>query len=358
MQERAQEHTQELATGTNLCYDRSRKKEGNEMTNYRPPYEITEKCLNLISSVSEKLGRLDVTNCSTKPRLRKITRIQSVYSSLKIEANSLPIDTITAILNGREVIGPAEEIREAENAFRAYDRIAGFDPFRLQDLLQMHAVLMDGLCSDAGTFRKGREGVFSGDTCIYMAPEPDAVPGLMRDLLEWMNMARGSVHPAVIACAAHYELVFIHPFSDGNGRLARLWQMAILSSWKPLFRYVPIENSIQQHQQDYYDVIDRCNHAETITEFIEFILEMTDDALAGLLELSGKQDAVTACVQCLLDVMGYETEYSSTELMRLLHLKSRDTLRNHYLHPAINAGLIRMKHPDTPSSRNQRYIRI
>ena len=327
------------------------------METYRPPYEITEKCLRLISSVSEKLGRLDVANCSTRPRLRKISRIRSVYSSLKIEANSLPLDIIRAILDGKEVIGPEEEIREAENAFRAYDMIPSFNPFLLRDLLEMHAVLMDGLSPDAGCFRKYPEGVFSGDTCIYMAPEPSAVPHLMNALLDWMNRVKDSVHPAVIASAAHYELVFIHPFSDGNGRLARLWQMVILSAWNPLFRYVPIENSIYQHQQEYYDVIDRCNHAEAITEFIEFILEMTDQAMADLLMLSSKHDSATDCVRRLLDVMGFETEYSAQELMEALHLKSRDTLRNHYLHPALDTGMIRMKYPASPSSRNQRYIR-
>lgn len=327
------------------------------MESYRPPYEISDRCAILISSVSEKLGRLNVTNLSGRPHLRKTNRIRSVYSSLRIEANSLPLDTVRAILDGKLVIGPLEEIREVENAFRAYERIESFDPYSLRDVKLMHAFLTAGLCPDAGEFRRGREGVFSGDVCIYMAPEPEQVPVLMEALLHWMNAAKGTVHPAVIACIAHYELVFIHPFSDGNGRLARLWQMAILAYWNPQFRFIPIENSIQQHQQTYYDVIDRCNHADTITEFLEFMLAMMDEAMEDAIRRTDQINAATDCIHRLLNVMEYGHEYSSAELQKLLGLKSRDTLRNHYIHPAIADGMIRMKYPDAPANRNQRYSR-
>ena len=219
-------------------------------------------------------------------------------------------------------------------------------------------MLTAGLCSDAGEFRRGREDVFSGDVCIYMAPEPEQVPELMDALLKWMNTAKGNLHPAIIACIAHYELVFIHPFSDGNGRLARLWQMAILASWNQLFHFIPIENSIYQHQQAYYDVIDRCNHAETITEFLEFMLDMTKEALENAVEETNQLNAATDCEYRLIKVMEYGHEYSSAELIKLLGLKSRDTLRDHYLHPAIADGFIRMKYPDSPANRNQRYIRL
>ena len=336
-------------------------KQGKEvktgMESYRPPYEISDRCANLLSAVSEKLGRLNITNLSGKPLLRKISRISSVYSSLKIEANSLPQDKVTAILDGKPVIGPVDEIREVENAFRAYEKIDDFNPFSLSDVKRMHALLTDGLCPDAGEFRRGREGVFSGNICIYMAPEPEQVPVLMDALLHWMNAAKGIVHPAIIACIAHYELVFIHPFSDGNGRLARLWQMAILATWNPQFRFIPVENSIRQHQQAYYNVIDRCNHADTITEFLEFMLAMMDEAVEDAVRRTEQITAATDCEHRLLNVMEYGHEYSSAELQKLLGLKSRDTLRDHYLHPAIADGIIRMKYPDAPANRNQRYIR-
>ena len=327
------------------------------MDGYRPPYSLTDRCFRLISSISEKIGRLDVTNMDTRPHLRKISRIRSVYSSLQIEANSLPFDAVWAILNGKEVLGPPDEIREVENAFRAYDMVDRFDPWSLDGVKDMHTILTEGLCRDAGCFRKGREGVFSGDVCIYMAPEPDAVPVLMASLLGWMNMEKETVHPAIIACIAHYELVFIHPFSDGNGRLARLWQMALLSSWNPLFRYIPIENNVHKCQQKYYDVIDRCNHSDSITEFIEFMLDMIDQSLIDIEVLASHHSGSTACVKHLLDVMEYKTAYSSAELMELLGLKSRDTLRNHYIHPALSDGLIQMTRPEAPSSKNQMYIR-
>ena len=324
---------------------------------YEPPFEITNRMLNRVSSISEKLGRIETRRTlERQPHLRRNNRIQSVHSSLKIEANSLSLDSVRDVLNDREVIGPAKEIQEVKNAFAAYDQIDAVDPYSLDDLLRLHGVMTRLTVEESGVFRSGAEGVYRGGVCIHIAPPPEMVTPLMRQLFDWMAARRGEIHPLILSSVFHYEFVFIHPFRDGNGRMARLWQTALLSRWNPLFQYIPIESQIERFQDGYYDAIAVSTGEGSSTAFVEFMLDRIDEVLDRVIvqEHGGGQ---TEQVKRLLAAMEYDTPYTAEALMRLLGLKSRDALRNNYLNPAIEEGLIQMTVPDKPTSRNQRYIK-
>lgn len=327
------------------------------MERYEPPFEITNRMLNRVSSISEKLGRIETRRTlERQPHLRRNNRIQSVHSSLKIEANSLSLDSVRDVLNEREVIGPAKEIQEVKNAFAAYDQIDAVDPYSLDDLLRLHGVMTRLTVEESDVFRSGAEGVYRGGVCIHIAPPPEMVPPLMRQLFDWIAARRREIHPLILSSVFHYEFVFIHPFRDGNGRMARLWQTALLSRWNPLFEYIPIESQIERFQDGYYDAIAVSTGEGSSTAFVEFMLDRIDEVLDRVIaqERGGGQ---TEQVKRLLAAMEYDTPYTAAALMRLLGLKSRDALRSNYLNPAIEEGLIQMTVPDKPTSRNQRYIK-
>jgi len=327
------------------------------MERYEPPFEITNRMLNRVSSISEKLGRIETRRTlERQPHLRRNNRIQSVHSSLKIEANSLSLDSVRDVLNDREVIGPAKEIQEVKNAFAAYDQIDAVDPYSLDDLLRLHGVMTRLTVEESGVFRSGAEGVYRGGVCIHIAPPPEMVPPLMRQLFDWIAARRGEIHPLILSSVFHYEFVFIHPFRDGNGRMARLWQTALLSRWNPLFEYIPIESQIERFQDGYYDAIAVSTSEGSATAFVEFMLDRIDEVLDRV--IAQEHGGQTEQVKRLLAAMEYDTPYTAAALMRLLGLKSRDALRNNYLNPAIEEGLIQMTVLDKPTSRNQRYIKI
>ena len=326
------------------------------MERYKPPFEITNRMLNRVSSISEKLGRIETRRTlERQPHLRRNNRIQSVHSSLKIEANSLSLDSVRDVLNAREVIGPAKEIQEVKNAFAGYDQIDAVDPYSLDDLLRLHGVMTRLTVEESGVFRSGAVGVYRGGVCIHIAPPPEMVPLLMRQLFDWIAARRGEIHPLILSSVFHYEFVFIHPFRDGNGRMARLWQTALLSRWNPLFEYIPIESQIERFQDGYYDAIAVSTSEGSATVFVEFMLDRIDEVLDRV--IAQEHGGQTEQVKRLLAAMEYDTPYTAAALMRLLGLKSRDALRNNYLNPAIEEGLIQMTVPDKPTSRNQRYIK-
>ena len=214
------------------------------------------------------------------------------------------------------------------------------------------------LVEESDKFRSGEEGVFNGNQCIFMAPPARFVPGLMEELFQWMKTAQKEIHPLILSSVFHYEFVFIHPFSDGNGRMARLWHTAILSKWKPIFEYIPIESQIEKFQDEYYEAIARCHVAGESTVFIEFILEQIDKILDEICaQMDGENEYLSEAVKRLLEVMEYDVPYTSKSLMEKLELKSRDGFRRNYLLPAMERKLIRMTIPDKPNSRNQRYVK-
>lgn len=245
---------------------------------YIPPFNITEEMKHYILLIEEKISNLDKKDISFKnPVLRKCNKIKSIYSSLAIEANSLDLNQVTDCIDGKKVFGPDNEIREVKNAYTAYKLIDKVNPYSLCDLKKVHYEMMKDLVKDAGKYRRGEEGVFDGDNCIFIAPLAGMLDSLMNDLFNWMQ--NSNVHPLILSSVFHYEFVFIHPFSDGNGRMARLWQNVILTKWNSIFEYIPIESEIKDYQSKYYDVINLCHKTGNSNAFIMFMLKMISNAL-------------------------------------------------------------------------------
>ena len=329
------------------------------MVEYKPPFTITNKILSYVSLISEKIGRITATsNLEAKPHLRRNNRIRSIHSSLKIEANSLTLGQVRDIINGKAVLGEQKEIQEVKNAYAAYGHLSGIDPYNIRHLKQFHGIMTKYLVEESGEFRSGEEGVFNGEQCIFMAPPARFVPQLMDELFAWIKEAQEYVHPLILSSVFHYEFVFIHPFSDGNGRMARLWHTAFLSKWKPVFEYIPIESQIEKFQDEYYEAISQCHVAGESTIFIEFMLLQIDIILDEIsAQISEKNEYLPEAVQKLLEVMEYDVPYTGNTLMERLGLKAKEGFRRNYLHPAVEMNLIQMTIPDKPNSRNQRYVR-
>lgn len=329
------------------------------MEQNRPPFSITNRMVTLVSQISEKLGQISNYRAfETKPHLRRNNRIRSIHSSLAIEANSLSLDAVRGVIDGRTVIGSQREIQEVRNAYRAYEELGRFDPYSLDDLKRLHGVMTYLTVDESGAFRRGEEGVFDGNRCIFMAPPARLVPDQMDALFKWMRSAVNDVHPLILSSVFHYEIVFIHPFADGNGRMARLWQTALLAEWNPVFQYLPIESRIHEFQAEYYDAISRCHSEGKSDAFIEFMLAKIDETLdAARTQASAEGASVSEYVKRLLEVMEHDEPYTAARIMAMLGLKSKETLRKNYINPALDAGLIVMDVPDKPTSRNQVYIR-
>ena len=330
------------------------------MRNLQPPFTITNEMLLHVASISEKIGRITaVCNVEAKPYLRKNNRIRSIHSSLRIEANSLSLGQVRDVINGKNVLGEPKEIQEVKNAYGAYQRLSEIDPYSLKQLKQFHGIMTKYVVEESGVFRRGEEGVFNGEQCIFISPPARLVPQLMEELFDWMKKARKDVHPLILSSVFHYEFVFIHPFSDGNGRMARLWHTAILSKWKPVFEYIPLESQIERFQEEYYEAIAKCHSKGESTIFIEFMLRQIDQILDDLsLQIQDEREMLPEPVKKLIEVMEYDIPYSSKLLMEKLGLKSREGFRRNYLHPALELNLIRMTLPDRPNSRNQRYVKM
>ena len=329
------------------------------MNGYEPPFNITNQILTYVSSISEKMGKISATsNLESKPHLRRNNRIKSIHSSLKIEANSLSLGQVRDVINGKLVLGAQKEIQEVKNAYAAYEKMNDINPYSIKQLKEFHGIMTKYVIEESGDFRKGEEGVFNGDECIFMCPPARFVPGQMEELFAWMKRARVSVHPLILSSVFHYEFVFIHPFSDGNGRMARLWHTAILSQWKPIFEFIPIESQIEKFQDDYYDAIARCHVEGESTTFIEFMLMQIDKILDEVsVQMSESSEQMTEYTKRMLDVMEYDVPYTATAIMGMLGLRSKETFRKNYMNPALELNLVRMTIPDKPNSKNQRYVK-
>ena len=249
------------------------------MENY-PPYTITDKMLNYVSDIMKKIGEANYFESLNRyPELRRKSRIRSIHSSLAIENNQLSLFQVEDVINGKMVIGDQKDIQEVKNSYEAYEQIDKVNPYSVEHLKKIHGILTFLVEKDAGKFRNHGEAVYDGNVEIFMAPPHRLVPTLMDNLFNWMNEVKDTINPLILSSVFHYEFIFIHPFSDGNGRTARIWQTAILSHWEKAFTYLPIESMIKKSQNEYYKVIDNCNKAGNATEFIEFMLKMIDDTI-------------------------------------------------------------------------------
>lgn len=336
------------------------------MKKYQPPVTLTPLMLSLVADISEELGRLSaLSTASQTPMLRRGNRIRTIQASLAIENNTLSLEQVTAVLDGQRVLGLPREIQEVRNAFAAYEAMPGWRPGSSSDLLAAHKLLMQGLIDDAGQFRHGGVGIYRGNKLLHMAPPANRVRLLMDDLLGWAATAQ--VHPLIASCVFHYEFEFIHPFADGNGRMGRLWQTVMLSEWRPMLAYLPVETVIREQQEAYYTALAAADQLAEATPFVEFMLNALNQALEELAastteaaqstaQVTAQATAqVTAQVRRLLEVLDGHKPLGAAELIERLGLKHRQSFRNSYLNPALVAGLVEMTEPAAPRSPGQAY---
>lgn len=382
---------------------------------YNPPYTITNKIVDLIAGISELIGHITVTSgLNNNPKLRRANRIKTIQASLAIENNTLTVEQITALLNGKRILGTPAEIKEVKNAYEVYEQLLTFNPYSVSDLLKAHGILMADLVKNAGHFRTGGVGVFKGRQVVHMAPPAEFVPEHIGNLINWYQ--KSTAHPLIKSAVFHYEFEFIHPFADGNGRMGRLWHTLLLAEWKEILAWIPVETLVKERQEEYYDALGKADKEADSTVFVEFMLTALRDALKEIpptdqdgdqesdqesdqdsvldseqvcdqvkdkesdqdnrkfIELGEKErkiiekaskeavailrnlfsETTTDKVNKLLYVLSDET-LSASELMARLHLKHRPTFRKNYLKPALAKGLIEMTVPDKPNSKNQKY---
>ena len=331
------------------------------MSDYKPPFHMTDKMTSLIAEISEQVGRITVLQEGTiSPHLRLENRIRTIHSSLAIEHNSLSLEQVTAILDGKRVLGNPNEIKEVQNAYEAYELMLRLNPASVDDLLKAHKLMMNGLVSENGRFRSGGVGVFDGEVLSHMAPPVEFVPEHIQNLFAWYQ--KSELHPLIKSAIFHYEFEFIHPFADGNGRMGRMWHSLLLGEWKEMFFWLPIEELIQSRQKEYYDALGAADKQADSAGFVELMLEIIRDSLTEITVVgrSTDQDSDQVTVQDkmpverILSALSDET-LSATELMERLGLSHRPTFRKNYLNPALEQKLIERTIPDKPNSKNQKY---
>lgn len=338
------------------------------MNNYKPPFGMTDYITYLVAEISEQVGRITVLQEGTiSPHLRRENRIRMIHSSLAIEHNSLSLEQVTAILDGKRVLGNPNEIREVQNAYEAYEMMVRLNPMSVEDLLKAHHLMMNGLVAENGKFRSGGVGVFNGDILIHMAPPAKFVSGQIKDLIGWYQDS--PMHPLIKSAIFHYEFEFIHPFADGNGRIGRMWHSLLLGKWKELFYWLPIEELIQSRQEEYYNTLGEADKSGDSAVFVELMLEIIRDSLKEITvvgrttdqdtdqDTDQVNDQDTDSIRKLLDAIGNET-LSATEIMGRMNLLHRPTFRKNYLNPALEQGVIERTIPEKPNSRNQKYKRL
>lgn len=248
----------------------------------KPPYQITSKIIELIASISEKLGEINAAYLYKPPtELRKKNRIKTIQSSLEIEGNSLSLEQVTAILDNKRVIAPKKDILEVKNAIKAYEHLDSYKTYSLTSFCQGHKVLMEGLVDNPGKIRTGSVGIVKGSAITHIAPPGNIVKSLVKDLFDYLKKDQDLL--LIKSCVFHYEIEFIHPFIDGNGRMGRLWQTVILRQYSPVFEFLPVESLIKAKQDEYYKILGESDNQGNSTGFIEFMLGIINDSLEDLL---------------------------------------------------------------------------
>jgi len=316
---------------------------------YTPPHKITQKTLSLVAEISEAIAGADLVALTNSPQLRKQNQIKTITGTLAIEGNTLSLVQVSAIIEGKPVRGTQREIAEVRGAIKAYEALAGYVAYSVDDLLDAHRKMTEEILSDAGHFRSNAVGIHKNGKVIHIAPQANRIISLMQNLLNWLKQTE--IHPLICSCIFHYEFEFIHPFSDGNGRMGRLWQTLILGQWRSLFYSLPIENTIKNNQKEYYKALKLADKNAESTLFIEFMLNIILDSIKSSDPVT---DPDTDPVQKLLFVMG-DDYLSSAQMMAKVGLSHKPTFRKNYLLPALTQGFIKMSHPDKPSSPKQKY---
>lgn len=316
---------------------------------YKPPYTITTKIVNLVAKITECATRLSIRE-EVDLKLRKVHRIQTIQGSLAIEGNTLSAEQITAILDGKHIVAPIKEIQEVRNAIKAYDKFMDWNPYSVDDLLEAHRTLTEGLIDQSGMFRMGGVGVVADTEVIHVAPPASRVLFLIKDLFSWLEQT--DEHPLIASSVFHYEFEFIHPFADGNGRTGRLWQTLLLSRWNSQFAHLPVENMIYKKQHAYYDAINESSEITDCAPFIEFMLDAIYQAIITVTPEATPE--ATPEVERLLNVLR-EKPLGKQEILHALGLKDEKNLRELYIKPALQSGFIELTIPNKPKSPKQQY---
>ena len=310
---------------------------------YTPPFEITSKIIELISNISEKIGEINSLQDSPyHVQLRKENRIKTIHSSLAIENNSLSLKQITAIIEGKRVLGNPNEIQEVKNSIQAYDLLLSLNPYKEKDLLKAHKLMMQNLVERNGKYRTDGVGIFDGKKVVHMAPPADRIPELMGDLFEWLKTS--DTHPLIKSCVFHYEFEFIHPFQDGNGRMGRLWQTAILKEWKEVFAWLPVETLVKENQKEYYSALGVSDSAANSTKFIEFMLTLILNTIEEIIKAEEKVTKkvtikVTINQQKIIDTINKNPYVTQEELADIIGITKKSITAN--MKKLQDSGLIK-----------------
>lgn len=295
---------------------------------YKPPFTMTEEITNQVIEIAEMTGMIAMTdNLSKNLTLRRENRIHSIYSSLAIERNSLTINQVSDVINGKRVLGPPKDIREVQNAYDAYDMLTKLNPYSIADLLSAHKIMMLDLVKEAGVFRNGGVGVYAGNDLIHAGTPPQYVPNLIDELFQWLK--ESTLHPLIKSCIFHYEFEFIHPFADGNGRTGRIWHTLILAKWKEFFLWLPIETLIHEQQENYYEAINAANVDGEATVFVRFMLEIIKRALEELSQnvLEQANEENSSVQDRLLQILEKDKKISAKGAAEKLEMSERQVQR-------------------------------
>ncbi|MCL1880539.1 MAG: Fic family protein [Actinomycetia bacterium] len=329
----------------------------------QPSFTITVKAADCLAKIAETVTRLEYgTGFKRDIKLHRKNRVRSIYSSLAIEGNTLSLDEVTDVIEGKLVAGKQAEVKEVKNAYEAYDRILEFDPYVVNDFLKAHELMTDGLVEEAGKFRSGDVGVFDGDTVIHLGARPQFVPQLISELLVWAE--KTELHPVLKSAIVHCEIETIHPFADGNGRMGRLWQTLILAKWNEVFAWIPMESVVYEKRPQYYEVLQNAQRKNDISEFIEFTLSAILDTVETQVWQQDKHkeehkdkhivEQLPVTMIAVLKALE-EKSLSRKEIFNAIGMKNDFRAFKRNVEPLLTCGLIEMTVPEKPSSKLQRY---
>ena len=300
------------------------------MKNKKPPFEINEKIMSEVVEIAELVGMISIGNqISANPTLRRTNRIRTIYSSLAIEQNTLDIDQVTAVLSGKRIIAPPKDIAEVQNAYDIYECMDILNPYSVDDLLKAHGIMVKGLINEAGEFRSRPVGVVDNSgKVLHFGTLPQYVPQLVYELMDWTE--KSNIHMLIKSCVFHHEFELIHPFSDGNGRIGRLWHTLLLSKWNPLFAWLPIESIIHDNQQEYYNAINKSNSMGESTIFIEFMLSVIKQALLEVKEtpsITSSNDKMQIRLLKIYEFLETHDYIMNNDVQKILNVSSATATR-------------------------------
>lgn len=301
-----------------------KKKNVTRRTGNVPSYTLSDRMISLVAEITEVATHLEMRESAIDPLLRKKNRLKTIHSSLAIEQNTLTLQQVSDIIDGKRVFGPPKEIEEVKNAKAAYALLEKVDPYSLKDLLKVHGLMVGGLTAQAGRFRTVEVGVYSGKRLVHAGIPHKLVPRMVRELLTWVRTA--DVHPLISSCVFHYGLEYIHPFTDGNGRMGRYWQTALLSSWRAQMAWVPVEEIVRDRQDAYYGAISDADRTGDARRFIEFMLVALRDALVDVKRSVGK--GVVKSVVKILDLIAQYPDITRERLAKEVGLSVRGVEKN------------------------------